>query len=179
MENKTTYTRFLERVDTLSTGARVALKRSAGIMLPEADGKAIAAFYRCAAPTIPQWQEDRWFAAACLKCLWEPGEHAGEPVEKRMAQMIQSEERMAQVTQSEEQRRRLNSMERRVEGLLDTQWDSDGFMLTKLCRMIKMLRQKSPEAIDFAGLLEDLIYWNNENQSVQRKWARAIFSPEK
>lgn len=166
MENKTTYTRFLERVDELSTGARVALKRSAGIMLSEADGKAIAAFYRCAAPTIPQWQEDRWFAAACLKCLWEPGEHAGEPVEERMAQMIGSAELS-------------DSMSHRVEGLLDTQWDSDGYMLTKLCRMIKMLRQKSPEAIDIAGLLDDLIYWNNENQSVQRKWARAIFSPEK
>lgn len=166
MENKTAYNIFLERVDELSTGARVALKRSAGIMLSGADGKAISAFYRCAAPTIPQWQEDRWFAAACLKCLWEPGEHAGEPVEKRMAQMIRSAELS-------------DSMSYRVEGLLDTQWDSDGYMLTKLCRMIKMLRQKSPEAIDFAGLLEDLIYWNNENQSVQRKWARAIFSPEK
>ena len=67
-------------------------------------------------------------------------------------------------------------MQHRVEGLLDTQWDQDGYMLTKLCRMMKLIRQKTSEEIDFADLLEDLIYWNNENQSVQRKWARAIFS---
>lgn len=50
-------------------------------------------------------------------------------------------------------------------------------MLTKLARLVKLIRQKSDRAKpDFEALLEDLIYWNAENQSVQRKWARAIFS---
>ena len=163
MENKSYYESFLKRVDALSTGDRVALKRSAGVMLSEADGKAIAAFYRCVTPAVLQWQEDRWFAAACLKCLWDPAEIEGEPVENVLAKLIRSSELT-------------DNMQHRVEGLLDTAWDQDGYMLTKLCRLVKMLRQKTAAELDFAGLLEDLIYWNNENQSVQRKWARAIFS---
>lgn len=163
MESKIIYRSFMERVDALSTGDRVALKRSAGVMLSEADGKAIAAFYRCVTPAIPQWQEDRWFAVACVKCLWDPPEGAGEPVENVLAKLFRSLELS-------------DSVQHRVSGLLDTPWDQDGYMLTKLCRLMKMLRQKTAEALDFAGLLEDLIYWNNENQSVQRKWARAIFS---
>ena len=77
MENQSSYESFLKRVDALSTGNRVALKRSVGVMLSEADGKAIAAFYRCVTPAIPQWQEDRWFATACIKCLWDPTEGSG------------------------------------------------------------------------------------------------------
>lgn len=165
MENKANYEAFIKRVDALSTGDRVALKRSAGIMLSEADGKAIAAFYRCITPAVPQWQEDRWFAAACMKCLWEPAEDVGKPVEDILADLIRGAELS-------------DSMQHRVEGLLDTQWDQDGYMLTKLSRIMKLVRQKTWQELDFAGLLEDLIYWNNENQSVQRKWARAIFSAD-
>ncbi len=163
MENKANYESFLKRVDALSAGNRAALKRAAGVMLSEADGKAIAAFYRCVTPAIPQWQEDRWFAAACIKCLWDPAEGAGEPVENVLAKLIRGSELS-------------ESWEHRIEGLLDTAWDQDGYMLTKLCRLMKMLRQKTATELDFAGLLEDLIYWNSENQSIQRKWARAIFS---
>ena len=163
MENKTSYESFMERVDALSTGDRAALKRSAGVMLSEADGKAIAAFYHCVTPVVPQWQEDRWFAAACMKCLWDPQEGAGEPVENVLGKLFHSSELS-------------DSVQHRVSGLLDTQWDQDGYMLTKLCRLMKMLRQKTTQELAFADLLEDLIYWNNENQSVQRKWARAIFS---
>ena len=64
----------------------------------------------------------------------------------------------------------------RVETLLDTKWDADGFMLTKLTRLIKLIRQKSDRAaVDFAALLDDLIRWNYDSQTVQRKWARAVF----
>ena len=70
-----------------------------------------------------------------------------------------------------------SSMQHKVEILLDTAWDDDGYLLTKLTRLIKMIRQKSDRVpIDFTALLEDLIYWNAENQSVQRKWARSMFT---
>lgn len=67
------------------------------------------------------------------------------------------------------------SMQHRIEILLDTTWESDGYLLTKLSRMLKMLRQKTAEVPNFAALLTDLLYWNNESQSVQRKWAHAVF----
>jgi CRISPR type I-E-associated protein CasB/Cse2 len=53
------------------------------------------------------------------------------------------------------------------------------YMLTKLTRMVKLIRQKSDRtAVDFSAMLDDLIRWNNENQYVQRKWASAIFTNE-
>ena len=62
----------------------------------------------------------------------------------------------------------------RLEMLLDLQWDEDGFMLKKLSRLIRFVRSKG-YAVDCQWLLEDLFYWNGEKQSVQRKWARALY----
>ena len=163
MDNQSIYSDFCQRVDSLDKGSRVALKRSAGIMLSQADGKAIGAFYRCVLPTVPQKQEEKWFAVACMKCLWDPQETPGQPVEQVIAHLMRDE-------------RLTKSMQRRVEALLDTPWDQEGFLLVKLCRFMKFLRQKTDESLNFSQLLEDLIYWNGENQSVQRRWARCIFS---
>ncbi len=158
------YTTFLFRLSVLGNGDRAALKRSAGIMLAEADGKAITAFYRCLPPEIPQWQESRWFSVACLRCLWDKEVEKGDPLEKIVGRMVVAKELS-------------DSTLHRMEALLDTDWDNDGYMLIKLTRMIKLIRQKSDRApIDFSDLLEDLIYWNGENQSVRRKWARAVFT---
>lgn len=155
---------FLLRLKSLGNGDRAALKRAVGTMLSDADGKAVAAFYRCLPYGTTQWQEDRWFAVACLRCLWDAETEGGEPFEKLVGRMIQNEELS-------------DSTGHRAEVLLDTAWDEDGYMLTKLSRLVKLIRQKSDRApMDFAALLEDLIYWNAENQSVQRKWARAIFT---
>lgn len=163
MEQKEFYDDFLNKVDALRSGDRVALKRSAGIMLSEADGKAIAAFYRCCFPQLSDRQEERYFAAACIKCMWDPTEEKGKPVEQIFAELISAQELS-------------DSIQHRIEGLLDTSWDADGYLLTKLTRMMKLLRQRGAQAPDFATLLEDLLHWNYENQCVQRKWARAIFS---
>lgn len=157
---------FLNRLKLLGNGDRAALKRAAGTMFAEADGKAVAAFYRCLPFGTPRWQEDRWFAAACLRCLWDADIQGGQPFEKIVGRMLW-EEKLSESTGH------------RVEVLLDTAWDEEGYMLTKLTRLIKLIRQKSDhEPVDFAALLEDLIFWNAENQSVQRKWARAIFTNE-
>lgn len=161
-ENRT----FLLRLKELGNGERAALKRAAGIMLTDADGKAVAAFYRCLPYGTPQWQEDRWFAVACLRCLWDADAEGGEPFEQIIGQMIRDEKLS-------------DSTLHRAEVLLDTPWDEDGYMLTKLTRLVKLVRQKSDRAaVDFFAMLEDLIYWNAENQSIQRKWARSIFTNE-
>lgn len=158
--------RFLLKIKVLGNGDRAALKRSSGIMLAEADGKAVAAFYRCLPAGTPQWQEDRWFAVACLRCLWDVDAESGEPIEKIIGRMIRDEKLS-------------DSTQHRAEVLLDTAWDEDGYMLTKLARLVKLVRQKSDRAaVDFSAMLEDLIYWNAENQSIQRKWARSIFTNE-
>ena len=155
---------FFSHLGMLNPGDRAALRREAGIMLQQADGKAISAFYSCLPSSVAGWQEDRWFAIACLRCLWDADAQTGTPLEQIIANLVRSEELSG-------------SARHRVELLLDTDWDPDGYLLAKLARLVKLVRQKSDRAqIDFSALLDDLLYWNAENQSVQRKWAKTIFS---
>ena len=161
---KAEFVSFFLKLKGLETGDRAALRRAAGEMLKEADGKAITVFYRCLPYGVPQWQEDRWFAVACLCCLWDAESDNGAPFEKIVSKLIREENLSS-------------GMQHKVEILLDTAWGDDGYLLTKLTRLIKMICQKSDRVpVDFSALLEDLIYWNAENQSVQRKWARSMFT---
>ena len=156
--------RFFSRLNSLGTGERAALRREAGVMLRQADGPAITVFYSCLPAAVQTWQEDRWFAVACLSCLWDAGIEGGKPFEQVIADLLRSGELS-------------DSTKHRVELLLDTEWDEDGYMLTKLVRLLKLVRQKSDRTqLDFAALLDDLLGWNNDKQYVQRKWAKAIFS---
>lgn len=156
---------FFEKIDELPTGERAALKRGAGTMLSEADGRALTAFYRCLPRDVDK-QEECWFAAACLRCLWDPKLPSGLPFPKVVGRMLQAEELS-------------DSTAHRVEALLDTRWDNDGYLLAKLFRLIKLIRQKSDGVLlDFPALLDDLLKWNWENQTVQRSWAREIFAPQ-
>ena len=155
---------LFQRLNELNTGDRAALRREAGVMLRQADGPAVTAFYSCLPATVQTWQEERWFAIACLRCLWDASEESGRPFEQVVADLIRSGELS-------------DSTKHRVELLLDTEWDEDGYMLTKLARLLKLVRQKSDRArLDFSALLDDLLGWNSDKQYVQRKWARAIFS---
>ncbi|MCR4764221.1 MAG: type I-E CRISPR-associated protein Cse2/CasB [Lachnospiraceae bacterium] len=156
---------FFERLNSLGTGERAALKRSAGTMVQSADGRALKAFYR-SMPSTGVRNEEKWFAIACLRCLWDIGEEKGEPFEAMISSLLRRDEIS-------------ESTSHRVSTLLDTRWDQDGFMLSKLSRLVKMLCQKSEEMLDFPALLEDLIYWNSDTQTIQRKWARAMFGFEK
>ncbi len=155
---------FFDRLNALGTGERAALRREAGCLLRQADGKAITVFYRCLPVGVNPRQEDRWFAVACLRCLWDAAQETGRPLEQLIADLIKNKALSA-------------STGHRVELLLDTPWDEDGYLLTKLTRMIKLIRQKSDrEQFAFHALLEDLLGWNSESQYVQRKWARSIFT---
>lgn len=156
---------FFARLDALGTGERAALKRAVGTMLAEADGKALTVFYRCLPASVPEWEADRWFAAGCIACLWSPEEQGSTPVEEMIRTLLKNGDLS-------------DSTEHRVETLIDTPWDQDGFMLTKLCRLVKLVKQKSGVKVDCAALLQDLLEWNWESQKVQRKWARAIFAAE-
>lgn len=159
-----TQEQFFSRLDRLGTGERAALRRSVGTMLRHADGAALTVFYRCLPPTVDVREEGKWFAVACCRCLWDAGPEAGRQFERILADLIRKEELS-------------DSTRHRVEILLDTKWDADGYMLTKLSRLLKLVRQKSDSAmIDFSALLEDLLRWNSDSQIIQRKWARAVFA---
>ena len=152
---------FFQRLDALPKGARVSLKREAGTMMHQADGQAIRVFYQCLPYSVPAWQEDRAFAAACLHCLWDADEKNRQPMEQIFYQLGQHQD----VSES---------TGHRLAALLDIPWDEDGFLLTKLSRLIALAKSKG-YAVDCRLLLEDLLRWNGEKQSVQRKWARALY----
>ena len=156
---------FFARLKKLSKGERTALKRCAGTMLAEADGKALAAFYRVLPKEVPQNQEDKWFAVACIHCLWSADEvNNGVPFQELFGKLLFDK------AISE-------SAGRRAEALLDTYWDKDGYMLTKLTRMILMIRQKTGKApLNCPALLSDLLAWNSDSHYIRRKWAKAIFT---
>ena len=157
---------FFSRLNSLGTGERAALRREAGVMLQEADSVALTTFYRCLPPVVDSRQEGKWFAIACLRCLWDPGEENGKPFAQIVADLIRRDELSA-------------STGHRVENLLDTPWDVDGYMLTKLARLVKLVKQKSGDvAVDFPDFLGDLLRWNYDSQPVQRKWARTIFASD-
>lgn len=150
---------FFERLDTLTKGERTALKRSCGVMLQQADGVAIAAFYKCLPYSVPRNAEGKWFAAASIHCLWE--NETREPFERAIGKMkVES-----------------NTVEGRVIVLSDMSWDDDGLFLSKLVRLIKMAKQKG-FAIDANALLKDLIYWDSDSRNVQRRWLKEIIRYE-
>ena len=153
---------FIVKCDGLSTGERAALKRNCGKLLNSAGSDAFTVFYRILPHGVPAYLEDRWFCAACLRCMWRPDEVPGLPIEKAMCQKrIQSEE--------------TGGLTKRIEALLDTEWDSDGFMCQKLWRMVKLLKSDGYD-IDTAALLCDLEGWNSENRYIQKKWARQYYT---
>lgn len=148
---------FFERLDKLSSGSRAALKRAAGTMLSEADGRALSAFFQCLPYGVSPLEESRWFAAGCFHCLWKTGSDT-VPIEQALRCMKEE----------------FDSLQSRVAALFDQHWNADGYLLVKLSRIIKMARQKG-YCIDCAALLEDLLSWNNDSQTVQRRWARAMY----
>ena len=100
------------------------------------------------------------FAAACLHCLWEAETSERIPLE-RIFYRLKGDQAIS------------DSVSHRVESLLDLSWDEDGFLLTKLARLIRLVQSKG-WAVDCQALLEDLLRWNGDRQTVQRKWARAL-----
>ena len=150
--NQVGMTAFFARLDVLLKGDRAALKREAGIMPEQADGRAVRVFYQCLPAESLPWQEGRMFAAACIHCLWEPEVWDRRPLEEIFFRLGQD-------------RTISKSMEHRLETLLDLAWDEDGFLLTKLFRLIQLTRSKG-YAVDCERLLNDLLYWNGERQTV-------------
>lgn len=160
----TSYEQFFKRINSLDSGERATLRREVGCSIRSAHGKAITTFYKCMTSSENKSREECFFAIACLRCLWESGDEKGLPLEQIISNLICSEDIS-------------DSTKHRVELLLDTEFDDDGYMILKLARLVKLVRQKTDRImIDFSELLNDLIYWNSESQFVQRKWAKTIFS---
>ena len=155
---------FFEQLDCLPTGERIALKREAGTMRPQAQSRALFAFYKCLPADVNQRLDDRFFAAACLHCLWSENVTERLPLEKIVYRLNKDK----QISKS---------MTHRLEGILDLKWEEDGFLLGKLTRLIQLAKSKN-YAVDCAALLIDLIYWNRDEKRVRLRWASSLYTEE-
>ena len=68
------------------------------------------------------------------------------------------------------------SLKHRIEMLLETPWNEDGFLLGKLLNLVKILKSKTNLKPDFQVLADDLRRWNYPEQPVQRRWLRAVYN---
>lgn len=148
---------FMERLSSLSTGDRTALKRSLGASLQEADARATAAFYK-AYWSGSFWDEDVCFLAACgVAAFYNLGGM------KRSLQICLRE---------------LGASSRGVENkllqLLDIPRKPETYFAVKLGRLLRQALSSGLN-VDFQELLKDLHQWEHPSRFVQLKWAREFY----
>ena len=147
----------------LSAGERSALKRNAGIMMNAAGADAIEGFYRALTGKCSVYSERAWFAAVCMQCLWREEDHP---------RIVSFPEMLRAIYQNPEA---TESSRKRCTAFMDVSWDDDGFLLGKICSLVRIMRAGNASVIpDFEALAEDLSRWNNPDRYVQRNWLSII-----
>lgn len=157
-------TTFFDRLDNLTRGERATMKESVGRTMEEAKSKAITLFYRCLPESVPSYLDDRYFAAGCLYCACNC--KRGEVTFP------------GAICRARENGTLSKSGLHRVETLISLSWDEDGYMSTKLSRLLLMLQKDNPVSLNFPQLLSDLCWWNRDDKAVQYRWAREIYTKE-
>lgn len=149
----------------LSAGERSALKRNAGVMMNAAGADAIEGFYRALNAPVSQYSEKTWFASLCMQCLWREEDH---PRVQPFPEMLRAVYQNPDATESSR---------KKCTGFMDISWDDDGFLLGKICSLVRGMRSNDASVIpDFEALADDLAHWNHPDRYVQRKWLRTICS---
>lgn len=150
---------FFDRLDELDGGERVLLRRAYGVPFNQSDAATMILFYRLLPQGVPGWAESRWFAAACLHCIEDAQTKARKDLPIQVADFVVSQDSPGLL--------------KRVQRLMDSDWDETGFCLGKLAQIVKLLHQKG-YPVDCAVLLQDLLSWNREDRKIQRRWASVI-----
>ena len=156
----------LSRLHQLTPGECAALRHEAGKCIADASAQALAVFYRIAPPKMNRHQQECWFTAMTLACLWKPEE---AQVGGDFAVMLRKYARK-QVT---------NRMEQKIHFLLDTSWEEDGYLAAKLTHLARMLRSDNRNIMpDAEQLLNDLLNWNADSRYIQLRWAQRFYQPD-
>ena len=149
-------------IERLSSGERSALRRCAGVMMGS-DLQAAEAFYHALNGHCPHGKENIWFAAMCMECLWRAEDHPGVRPFPEMARKIYQDPNAT------------DSLKKRCTAYMDLNWAEDGFLLGKLCSLIRIMRSKDASIKpDFEQMADDLSQWNHADRYIQRAWLRKI-----
>ncbi len=147
----------------LSAGERNALKRNAGSMMNAASMQAIEAFYRAQIINCRKYEEKAWFAALCMQCLWREEDH---PITKPFPEILREIYQNPDAT---------DSSRKKCTDFLDLSWGDDGFLLGKICNLVRKMRADNSSVIpDFNAMVDDLNQWNHDSHYIQRQWLNTI-----
>ena len=148
----------------LNTGERAALRRAAGTVNKKADMAALRALYTACGYCDPN-VEEYWFPAMCMDALWRDMEGiAVKPMDECLKSLLTGDEKTTA------------SLKHRIEMLLETPWNEDGFLLGKLLNLVKILKSRTYMKPDFQALADDLRRWNHPDRYIQRKWLRTLYN---
>lgn len=150
----------------LSSGERSALKRCAGVMMGSSM-QAQQAFYHALTGHCARSNESAWFACMCMECLWHVEEHpARRPLEDMLGRIYRDPDAT-------------ESTRKRCTAFMDLNWGDDGFLLGKLCSLVRKMRADDGSVMpDFEALADDLCRWNHTDHNIQRRWMRVICLPK-
>lgn len=165
-ENTNYISVYFERLKALSTGDRTAMKRYAGSLLKNADGNALAAFYKALPFQIPDYKEELFFAVGCWLCLEKPDSKGGRKTLTKALKTLKNSSKSQQ------------SFDKKLKQILAIDFNDMEFAIVKLTRLIKMLVSKG-SLIDYENLLKDLLNWQHKDKFVQRNWAKEFYNINK
>ena len=148
----------------LDAGDLSVLRRAAGVDISRASVSSQRAFYK-ACGYCEERQEKYMFPAVCMDALWRSTD---EPTVKPMPDCLRDMKAMEQKT--------TESLQHRIDALLETPWDDGGFLIGKLLNLVKILKSKTSLKPDFCELARDLSQWNRPERRVQRKWLRSLYN---
>ena len=159
---------IFQGIDLLTPAQRVSLKRSAGKLLSEADANTLQAFFT-AANYVEERNTEKAFAAICIACLWSKEESVNPIPFAKSAGKLRA---------SKPQDNR-NGLDSRFHNLIDTDWiDRDGFLISKLARLAKMMKSSDMPCPDPEDIYTSLNGWNHPDRYIQRRWMKDYLYPE-
>jgi CRISPR system Cascade subunit CasB len=155
---------FIAALERLDAGGLARLKRNAGRRLTEARD-IHRVFFQALPYDIHEGQQDDYFLIATLFPL----------VKTHRAQVGSLGSTLRQVRQlrSGVGDGRMNSLDRRVQTLLDSDREQLPFRLRQAVRLIASHRDSV--TLDWAHLLRDVVNWEHPERYVQLRWARDYF----
>lgn len=146
---------FIEALQKLGNGDKARLKRHAGMSLEESSD-VFGPFYRCLPRGISPRDHDAYFLIATLfpladgSNLWDFG---------TTMRRMRNEGNKA-------------GLDRRMEALLDADKQQLPFRLRQLVRLAHANRV----GVNWAQLLRDVIFWDDQKRRVQKNWAMSYFA---
>jgi len=146
---------FMRKLAALDVGAKARLKRNAGLGLAEARD-VLGLFYRLLPYGVPTRDQERYFLVATLYPLAENGS------QRDLGATLRAARSTANGT----------GLDRRVEVLLD----SDGEQLRFRLRQAVRFAHSNRISVNWGRLLRDILFWDQSDRFVQRRWAESYFS---